>query len=107
MTESPPTRPLITFIDSDMVASGQHLLEDDERFLPEHMGIERPGVREPVPFGELGQLNHAGRRWVGLENDSEIHDSASRLAQVCCGNPRSTPRWMGSGQRLITTLGRV
>ncbi len=27
--------------------------------------------------------------------------------QPCWGNPRSTPRWIGSGQRVITVLGRV
>ena len=32
---------------------------------------------------------------------------ARETAQRFCGNPRSTPRWRGSGQRLVTTLARV
>ncbi len=35
------------------------------------------------------------------------HRSTPRPRYLCWGKPRSTPRWIGSGQRLITTLGLV
>ena len=51
----------------------EDLAEDDERFLPQHVAVERPCVCEAVALCRHGELDHLLRRWVRLEYDAEVH----------------------------------
>ncbi len=53
----------------------QHPAEDDERFLPQDMGIKGPGVSEPQFLRRPGQVHDAGRRRIGLKHNSEVHEA--------------------------------
>ena len=40
-----------------VLSSGQHAREDDERLLPQDVGVEGPGVGESILFSALGQFD--------------------------------------------------
>ncbi len=80
----------------------QHQRVDDERLLPEHVAVEGPPVGEAVRLGSPSELEHPRHRRVGLQHDPEAEIPVG--AHTFWGKPRLTPRWLGSGQRLVTTL---
>ena len=63
--------------------------EDDERLLPQDVGVERPGVGESQRLRPLGEVDGPRRGRVGLENDAEFHGSCpSGLPQCYLLRPR-------------------
>ncbi len=63
------------------------------------------GTDTTMPFSVFADQRTPPNRRTDRVSLRRFHGMPS--GQVCRGKPRSTPRWMGSGQRLITTLGRV
>ena len=43
------------------------------RLLPEQVRVEGPHVVEAVRLRQLGELDRAPRRRVGLQDDTEVH----------------------------------
>ncbi len=67
-------------------------------------GPPRPGGRGA---SEVLGGGGAGRKLVVPEGRPVACGTCRRCQVPCWGKPRSTPRWMGSGQREMTTFWRV